>query len=223
MITTKYVKKSNFWIVLPLVLFLGGCRPSTKSVQELISSNQFSELYVNIQCTQIGESDTMDICYPYRDLAYSLEKDSSTKHLSSKIDDCILKGKVLILPKGHFLLQQAVVHDTSVDSIYASGYKQLLREYFFCHNEIDKEKCCCLDWLHSACGNSVYFGHWSTPCYYKEGDKIMDDNKQHYIISLLYKHNIYCMLDENGNVCLLNCNLKKEDFKYIPFPAVEIR
>ena len=207
MITTGSIKKSNFWIILLFVLFSGGCRPSSTSVKELISSNLFSELYVSIQCTQIEGGDTMIICYPYIDLVYSLEEDSSTKDLSCNIADYVFNGKIMTLPQGHFLLQQVVFHNTSVDSIYALGYKRLLQEYFFCHNELDKEKCCCLDWLHSACGNSVYFGHRNTPCYYKEGDKIMDDNKQYYIISLLYKHNIYCILDENGNVCLLNCNL----------------
>lgn len=214
---------SNICFTLCLSLF-GGCSSSTTGVKELISlHSEDSELFVSVRCVQIGKNDTMEICYPYHDLVYCLNKDSITQPLCERIEDFVLDGEVLLLPENHFLLQQTIVHDTSVDSIYALGYKQLLREYFFCRNELDKEKCCCLDWLRSACGNSVYFGHWSTPCYFKEGDQIMDDSKQNYIISLLYKHNIYCMLDENGNVCLLNCNLKKEDIIHIPFPIVEIR
>lgn len=225
MIIIKQIKKAiNSTCIIVCVLLFGGCYSSTTGVKELISLRpEDSELFVSVRCVQIGKNDTMEVCYPYHDLVYCLSKDSVTQPLSDRIEDFVLDNEVLLLPENHFLLRQAIVSDPSVDSVYSFGYKQLLREYFFCINEPEKETSCYLDWLHSSCGNSVYFGHRSTPCYYKEGDKIMDDNKQHYIISLLYKQNIYCMLDENGNLCLLNYNLKKEDFKPIPFPTIEIR
>ena len=223
MITIMQTRRSSAWSLILLVFILGGCRPSSPiGIKDLLDF-PYREVYVNVRCTQIGKNDTMDICYPYGDLVYSLGEDSLTKYLGNKIADYVLNGKVLVLPENHFLLQHAVVQDYSIDSIYALGYGRLLQTYFFCHNELDKERSCCIDWLHSACGNSVYFGHRSSPCYYKDGDEIMNNKKQDYIISLLYKHNIYCLLDENGNVCLLNYNLKKEDFNHIPFPIVEIR
>lgn len=226
MITIKQIMKviNRFCIILITLLIEGSCS-STTSVEEVddYTYKKDSELFVSVRCVQIGKNDTMDICYPYHDLVYQLEEDSLTHHLCNTIEDYVLNGRTLVLPENHFLLQKAIVPDMSIDSVYMLGHERLLREYFFCHNELDKERSCCLDWLHSACGNSVYFGHRSTPCYYKEGDEIMDDNKIYYIISLLYKHKIYCMLDDNGNICLLNTNLKEEDFYHIPFPIVEIR
>lgn len=225
MITIRQIKKPiNSVCIILLALLFGGCRSSTTDVKELISLRpEDSELFVSVRCVQIGKNDTMEVCYPFHDLKYCLNEDSITRPLSDKIEDYVLNSEVLLLPENHFLLQKTIVPDSSVDSVYGLGYKQLLREYFFCVNELKKETSCYLDWLHSPCGNSVYFGHWSTPCYFKEGDQIMDDSKQNYIISLLYKNNIYCMLDENGNICLLNCNLQKEDIVHIPFPIVEIR
>ena len=224
MITIKQIMKviNRFGIIL-IALLIDGCRSSTMSVKDLLSLSENSNFFVSVRCVQIGKNDTMDICCLYHDLVYVLEEDSLTQHLCNTIEDYVLNGRAFILPENHYLLQQAIVPDISIDSVYTLGYERLLREYFFCHNELDKEISCCLDWLHSACGNSVYFGHRSTPCYYKEGDEIMDYNKQDYIISLLYKHNIYCTLDDNGNICLWNINLKKEDFYHIPFPIVEIR
>ncbi len=223
MTTTKQIKRAicNIGIVL-LLICLGGCRHSSTGVKDLIDL-PFGSVYVNIHCTQSGKNDTMELCYTYDDIVYGLEEDSLTLHLCNKIDDYILKGELLVLPENHFLLQRTIIPDSSVDSIYSLGYNRLFREYFFCYDNLKKERSCCLDWLHSACGNSVYFGHWRTPYYYKDGDDIMDDNKQKYIISLLYKNNIFCMMDENGNIRLLDCNMKKEDFYHIPFPIVEIR
>ena len=222
MITTKQIKKSSVWFTTLLVIIFEGCHPSPSSLsaKDLYSS---SLLYVCIRCVQMGRNDTMEVCYPYSSLVYILDQDSSTKQLCTDISNHILNGEILVLPENHPLLRKTIIPDSSVDSIYALGYNQLLRKFFFCYDELNKENCCCMDWLHSACGNSVYFGHWSTPCYYKEGDSIMNFEKQYYIISLLYKNNIYCSLDENGNIHLSNNNLKKEDFIHIPFPTVEIR
>lgn len=225
MISTRQTTWNRVWCAILWVLVFGGCRtdpPSNMSIKDLIDL-PYGEIYVNIRCAKIGSSDTVDVCYPYHDILYSLAEDSLTQHLCKTINNYLLGGEVLMLPENHFLLQQVSIPDPTVDSVFMIGYKQLLHEYFFCHNELDKERSCCLDWLHSACGNSVYFGHRSTPCYYRDGDDIMEQHKQHYIISLLYKNNIWCMQDENGNICLLNCNLKKEYFYHIPFPIVEIR
>lgn len=211
------------WSIILLFFLFGGCHRSSVDVKELISSQSNSYIYMNINCCQICKNDTVEVCYPYNDIVYCLKEDSLTRHLCEKIDDYILKGEIVALPENHFLLRQAITPDPSVDSVYALGYEQLLQEYFFCYNEQNKENSCCLDWLHSACENSVYFGHRSTPCYYKEGDSIMDENKQNYIISLLYKNHIYCTLDENGNICLLKHNLKEKDIVHIPSPIVEIR
>ena len=223
MITTQRVMNNNIWGIVLFLLTLEGCHHSYTHVKDM-TDFIYSYVYVNIRCCQIDSKDTIEICYPYEDIKYLLVEDSRTQHLLNKIDDYVSGGEVLPLPEGHSLLEQAVSPESSIDSIYAlGGYKRLLRGYFFCHNELNKESSCCLDRLHSACENSVYFGHRTTPCYYKTGDEIMDKNKEHYIIYLLYKNNIYCMLDSNGNICLLNCNLKKEDFIHIPFPIVEIR
>ena len=206
-----------------MFFIIEGCRHSTVSVKDLISSDLYSEIYVNLRCIQIGKTDTIDICYPYADIMCCLEEDRATQHLCSHIDDYVLGREILMLPESHFLLKQAIVPNSYVDFVYAQGVKQLLKEFFFCYNELDKENCCCLDMIHSACGSSAYFGHWSTPCYAREDDNIMDNSKQQYIISLLYKNNIYCLLDANGNIRLLNYNLKKEDFIHIPYPVIEIR
>ena len=65
----------------------------------------------------------------------------------------------------------------------------------------------CLDRVHSACGSSVYYGHSSTPAFYRESDEVMDERKLSYIVSLLFKKGIYCSLDDNGNIRLMNTNL----------------
>jgi hypothetical protein len=223
MITIRQIKKLiNSVRIILIVLLFGGCHSSTTSIKDLLDLH-FGSVYICVRCVQIGQNDTVEVCYSFEGMKYCLSEDSLTRALSDKIEKYVLDGEVLLLPEGHFLLQKAIHPIPTVDSVYCLGYKQLLREYFFCVNELKKETSCYLDWLHSACGNSVYFGHRSTPCYYKDGDNIMEDNMQYYIISLLYKNNIYCMLDENGNVCLLNCNLKKEDITHIPFPTIEIR
>lgn len=51
----------------------------------------------------------------------------------------------------------------------------------------------------------------------------MDERKLSYIVSLLFKKGIYCSLDDNGNIRLMNTNLTLHDIVEIPYPIVEIR
>lgn len=224
MITTRQIRRATHSAcIILLMLIFGGCHqaPST-DVKDLLDL-PYGSVFVIVRCAQIDKNDTMEICCPFQSLEYCLEEDSITQPLCDRIEDFVLNGEVLFLPEKHALLQNTIIPDLCVDSVYKLGYNHLLQQFFFTTDELKKETSCYLDRLHSACGNSVYFGHKSTPCYYREGDSIMDDYKQKYIISLLYKNNIFCMLDENGNICLLNCNLKREDIIHIPFPVVECR
>ena len=111
------------------------------------------------------------------------------------------------------------------DTVSDPAYRALLHHYFFFYADgVSVENLyACLDRVHSACGSSVYYGHSSTPAFYRESDEVMDERKLSYIVSLLFKKGIYCSLDDNGNIRLMNTNLTLHDIVEIPYPIVEIR
>lgn len=239
------IKQNSIRLVLFLcTLLFVGCREQTDALENFVTSHTEREnLYVNIRaCIQTNPYDTLDICNIYSDIVCSLELDSSTQHLSHSINDYILTNNVMVLPAHHSLLDDIIYPDNEVDSIYKQGgYSQLIKKYFFGVDEVIKEnddgtieQChVYLDYVRSACGNSVYFGsllypefrskYVFTPYCKKEDDSIMDINKQKYIISLLYKNKIYCKIEENFNIRLLEYNLNIKDIRNIAFPIIEVR
>ncbi len=213
-----------------LCLFLIGtiiysCCPQQKKLDDLLSAYPYLFVVMNV-CFNNDSSIVRQVCYPFNDIIYLLGTDSMTTNLVEDINNfkqTIIKGEAITLPTEHSLLKTVINDDREVDSIFIFGYKALLEKYFFCYNEFDKIHCCCYNQLHSSCDNSVYFGHWSTPYYIKDGDVVYDDNQKFYVISLLFQNNIYCNMDSNGNIHLLKYNLYSEDFSRIPFPNIEIR
>lgn len=238
--------RMTFLTVLLLVLVQSACSVRGSALETLMDDNN---LYVMLYISQDNDSLDIDsVCLPVGGIVSELANNPSTKSMATDMNllkQSIISGQPLALPNGHGLFDDALRSNVEVDSIYAKGYEKrnhrflgvendtvsdpayraLLHHYFFFYADgVSVENLySCLDRVHSACGSSVYYGHSSTPAFYRESDEVMDERKLSYIISLLFKKGIYCSLDDNGNIRLLNANLTLHDIVEIPYPIVEIR
>ena len=236
----------TFLTALLLVLVQSACSVRGSALETLMDDNN---LYVMLYISQDNDSLDIDsVCLPVSGIVSELANNPSTKSMATDMNllkQSIISGQPLALPNGHGLFDDALCSNVEVDSIYAKGYEKrnhrslgvendtvsdpayraLLHHYFFFYADgVSVENLyACLDRVHSACGSSVYYGHSSTPAFYRESDEVMDERKLSYIISLLFKKGIYCSLDDNGNIRLLNANLTLHDIVEIPYPIVEIR
>ncbi len=236
----------TFLTALLLVLVQSACSVRGSALETLMDDNN---LYVMLYISQDNDSLDIDsVCLPVSGIVSELANNPSTKSMATDMNllkQSIISGQPLALPNGHGLFDDALRSNVEVDSIYAKGYEKrnhrflgvendtvsdpayraLLHHYFFFYADgVSVENLyACLDRVHSACGSSVYYGHSSTPAFYRESDEVMDERKLSYIISLLFKKGIYCSLDDNGNIRLLNANLTLHDIVEIPYPIVEIR
>lgn len=239
--------RMTFLTALLLVLVQSACSVRGSALEALMDDD--TDLYVMLYISQDNNSLDIDsVCLPVSGIVSELANNPSTKNMATDMNllqQSIISGQPLALPNGHGLFDDALCCNVEVDSIYAKGYEKrnhrflgvendtvsdpayraLLHHYFFFYADgVSVENLyVCLDRVHSACGSSVYYGHSSTPAFYRESDEVMDERKLSYIVSLLFKKGIYCSLDDNGNIRLMNTNLTLHDIVEIPYPIVEIR
>ena len=211
--------------ILKFIIFYIACvfiSCTSNKLEKLIEEN--NSLYVVLYANSYPlKNKTIEICYPYQDIWYQLNSDNRTKCYANSLKQIVIRGDTINLPSDHVLLRDSIKMLYDVINMYDGNYVNLLNRYFFCYCEFSKQQHCCLEQIRNECGSSIYFGHKYTPYYVVDGDIELDNNIINLVIALLYKNEVYCFLDINGNICLEESTVSYKDVQYVPFPNIEIR